>query len=191
MNRAVAGTHARVVALAGLLLVAIGAGACGDDEDLTEPTTLDLEVVEGLYEVQTITFDPQGSAPAADVLLALQEGGISPELNVGRTGSFQLVYRDPISGDIIPVNGTVEATENGIDLVFASQSDADQFLFPQRLPLTYDEVEETLSSSGSADVSRVRLQELFPELYGDEPWTSQTIPGFLTAGFKKTPEQSS
>lgn len=176
----------RVMGLAMMLLLAGGVAACGDDDDITDVVLTDLELVEGIYEVQTITFDPSGSAPAADVLLALEEGGIAPELNVGKTGSFQLVYRDPATGNFITVSGTVEPTEDGVELVFGSQGAADQFVFPRIVPLQFDEEEETLSFSGEADVNRERLQELFPELYGEEPWTSETIPGFLTMSFLKT-----
>lgn len=174
----------RFAALALVLLGSAGALGC-DDGGTTEPVVFDLEVVEGLYEILTITFDPSGAAPAADVLAALESGGISPTLNIGRTGSFQLFFRDPVDGNIKTVPGEVEPTAEGVDLVFPSQSSADQFVFPLRVPLEYDEDNLVLSFSGSADVNRVRLQQLFPELYGEEPWTSQTIPGILTMAFQK------
>jgi hypothetical protein len=159
--------------------------ACGDDGP-SAPQVLDLQEVQGLYEVASVTFDPQGAAPAADVLAALEEGGVSPTLNIGQTGNFQLFYRDPVEGDIRTLSGTVTARADGVDLVFASQAEADQFLFPARLVLDHDAEAEMLSFSGSASVNRVRLQQLFPELYGEEPWTSQTIPGILTVVFQRT-----
>lgn len=177
-RRLVAGTLA--------LVLAASVGACGDNDDPTGPDPLDIELVEGLYEVLTITFDPQGSAPAADVLSALEDAGTSPTLNIGLTGNFQLFYRDPVSGNIATESGNVEAREDGVDLVFGTQSSADQFLYPRRLSLDYDAQNETLSFSGSSNVNRVRLQNLFPELYGEEPWTSETIPGILTTAFGKT-----
>lgn len=175
----------RFAALGVALVLSAGVAGC-DDGDPIEPDVLDLEVVEGLYEVLTITFDPSGAAPAADVLVALESGGISPTLNIGRTGSFQLFYRDQADGNVKPILGEVEPTSEGVDLVFPSQSSADHFVFPLRVPLGYDADSEILSFSGAADVSRVRLQQLFPELYGEEPWTSQTIPGILTMAFQKS-----
>lgn len=159
--------------------------ACGDDGP-TAPPVLDLQEVQGLYETLTITFDPQGSAPAGDVLAALEESGQSPTLNIGSTGNFQLFYRDPVTGDVDQAEGTVTARSDGLDLVFASQAEADQFVFPLQLPLDYDAESESLSFSGSTSASTERLMELFPELYADEPWTSATIPGTLTVGFQRT-----
>lgn len=179
-----AGLFARMSALALLAPLLLGVGGCDDDGGPTDPT-IDLELVEGLYEVVTITFDPQGSAPAADVLSALEAGGISPTLNIGRTGAFQLFFRDPVSGNIQTLNGSVEATEDGVRLVFPSQAAADNFLFPRTLPLAFDEVEATLSFGGSADVSRTRLQQLFPELYAEEQLFDPT-PGFLSVVFSRT-----
>lgn len=176
------GTISKTLGAAALVVML---AACGDDGP-TAPPVIDLQEVQGLYEVLTITFDPQGSAPAADVLAALEEGGVSPTLNIGRTGNFQLFYRDPVEGDIRTLAGTVSPRSDGLDLVFETQAEADQFLFPSRLVLDYDAESETLSFSGSTDVNRVRLQELFPELYGEEPWTSATIPGILTVGFQRT-----
>lgn len=171
------------VTLALALLVMGGTAAC-DDADPIGPEVVDLELVEGLYGVLTITFDPQGSAPAADVLAALSEAGRLPTLNIGKTGNFQLFFRDPATGDITTLSGDVEATEEGIDLVFPSQADADAFVFPRRLPLEFTETTQTLSFSGAVEVSRTRLQQLFPELYADEQLFDPT-PGILTVGFQK------
>lgn len=173
----------RLTALALTLLLA-GASAACDDDVITGPDVIDLELVEGLYDVLTLTFDPQGSAPAADVLSALAEAGTLPTLNIGKTGNFQLFFRDPSTGDITTLSGDVEATEDGIDLVFVSQAAADKFVFPRRLPLEYTESTETLSFSGLVEVSRTRLQQLFPELYAEEQLFDPT-PGILTVGFQK------
>lgn len=165
-------------------LAALALAACGDGSDFTAPV-LELEVVQGLYDVATITFDPQGSAPAADVLAALEEAGTSPTLNIGLTGSFQLFFRDPASGNVQTLNGTVEPTTTGVDLVFASQASADLFLFPRVLPLEFDEAAETLSFSGATEVSRTRLQQLYPELYAEEQLFDPT-PGFLSVVFVRS-----
>ncbi len=159
--------------------------ACGDDGP-TGPPLLELQDIQGLYETLTITFDPQGSAPAADVLAALEASGVSPELNIGSTGNFQIFFRDPVTGDVDQANGTVTTRTDGVDLIFESQAQADLFVFPIQLPLDYDADSETMSFSGSTNANTERLLELFPELYADEPWTSATIPGTLTVGFQRT-----
>lgn len=169
-----------------VLAVALGAGlAACDDDPTSDEQVLDLEVMAGLYDVGTITFDPQGSAPAADVLAALEEAGTSPTLNIGNTGSFQLFFRDPASGNVQTLNGTAEPTTTGVDLRFPTQATADLFLFPLVLPLTFDEAEGTLAFAGSAQVSRSRLQQLYPELYAEEQLFDPT-PGFLSVVFVPT-----
>lgn len=166
------------------LVVVLFAGACGDGDGPTGPP-LDFEELQGLYAVLTLTFDPQGSAPAADVLAALEAAGQSPLLNIGRTGDFQLFFRDPVSGNVRNVGGEVEGAGDQVELVFTTQADADLFLFPRRLTLTHDDQAETLTFSGQANVSRMRLLQLFPELYAEEQLFDPT-PGTLTAGFEKT-----
>ena len=166
------------------LIAALLGGACGDDGGTTEPP-LDLDAVQGLYSIATLTFDPQGSAPAADVLSALEAAGTSPTLNIGLTGEFQLFFRDPVTGNVRTLEGAVEGVGDTAELVFATRTDADLFLFPLRLPLTFDGVEETLSFSGQAEVSRSRLQSLFPDLYAEEQLFDPT-PGILTVVFERT-----
>jgi hypothetical protein len=178
-------TTGTLMALA--LVTAMIGGACGDDNGTTEPP-LDFEQLQGLYGVLTLTFDPQGSAPAADVLAVLEAAGQSPSLNIGRTGGFQLFFRDPVSGNIRTLEGQVEGAGDQVDLVFATQADADLFLFPRRLSLTHDAEAGTLAFSGQAAVSRMRLLQLFPDLYAEEQLFDPT-PGTLTVGFGKTGEE--
>lgn len=170
----------------GLALAVAGATAACDGDSPTEPLT-DMELVRGEYEVETITFDPQGAAAPADVLAVLTENTVEdPRLNIGRTGNFQFSYRDPVTADNIQVSGTVVPTVNGVDLRFNTAAEADQFLFPDILPMDFDEETRTLSFSGTAQVDPVRLQELFPEQYGDEPWENLTaVPGTLTVIFQQ------
>ena len=167
-----------------LAVVLLSLTACGDDDGPTEPE-LNLDDVAGLYAVVEMQFDPQGSAPPADVLAVLDSADVTPTLNIDRTGSFQILYRDPVTGRVDPVNGQVEARGEGIELVFPSQQAADQFLFPRTLPLMFDEAEGTLSFSGATAVSRTRLRNLFPELYRDEQLFNPT-PGTLTVRFRET-----
>lgn len=173
-------------ALAALLVVplVLGSAAC-DSGGSTGPARVDLDVVSGSYEPATFTFDPQGAAPAGDVLAALEATGFDLELNISRVGTFQILYRDPATGEARLIEGTVEARTEAIRLVFPSQGVADQLVLPRLLTLAWDAEAQSLSFSGSAEVNRARLQQLFPELYGDEPWTTTTIPGTLTIIFKR------
>ena len=74
--------------------------------------------------------------------------------------------------------------EAGPCAVGGSQGAADQLVLPERLRLDWDAEAGTLTFSGLSDVNRPRLQQLFPDLYGEEPWTTATIPGTLTIAFE-------
>ena len=163
-------------------LAVTGLVAC-DDDGPSGPTTIDLAAVAGLYQPISITFDPQGSAPAADVLEAINE--VEPQLNISNTANFQIPHRNPVDGNYRLLEGTVETTVDGIRLVFESQADADLLLLPRTLPLTFDDETNRLSYSGSAQVSRARLLELFPELYAEEQLFNPT-PGTLTVVFARS-----
>jgi hypothetical protein len=169
------------VGLGLLLLVA----ACGDSDGITSPA-ISLDEVEGLYNPVTMTFDPQGAAPAGDVLAALAASGLEPLLNIARNGTFQVPYRDPVTGEFRTLDGTVVVVGRSLRLTFSTAAAANQLLMPRILTLAWDDEEESLHFSGSADVNRIRLQQLFPELYGQEPWAGETIPGVLTVGFVRS-----
>jgi hypothetical protein len=166
----------------GLLLFAI---ACGDGDGITAPA-ITLDEVEGLYSPVTMTFDPQGAAPAGDVLAALAASGLDPFLNIARNGTFQVPYRDPVTGEFRTLDGTVVVVGRSLRLTFSTAAAANQLLMPRILTLAWDDEEESLHFSGSTSVDRIRLQQLFPELYGQEPWTGETIPGVLTVGFVRS-----
>jgi hypothetical protein len=166
-----------VIAWAGL--------ACDSAEFGTGPRP-SLESVQGLYDPATLTFDPQGAAPAGDILAALAASGFEPQLNIARTSTFQVPYRDPVTGEFRTLNGTVQTERGGITLTFSSVADANQLLLPRSITLAWDEEEESLHFSGSASVNRIRLQQLFPDLYGEEPWAGESIPGVLTVRFVRT-----
>lgn len=165
--------------VAGVVVLGV---ACGDGEGLTEPP-IDLDEVQGLYEPVTLTFDPQGSAPAGDILAALAESGLEPSLNISRTGTFQVPYRDPVTGEFRTLEGTVQPVGQTLTMTFNTAAAANQLLLPRTFSLGWDADDETLSLHTTASVSRVRLQELFPDLYGQEPWAGETIPGFLSVEF--------
>ncbi len=181
MTRAVAGRFRPPTALAALLLLAMGAGACGDDDDPTDVDTIDLEEVVGIYDPTALEFDPQGSAPAADVLPLIQ--GTQPQLVISQTGVFQIAFLDPVTNLIETPGGSVEPTEAGVRLVFSEQAAADRLLLPRTVELEWDAAAGILSFSGAAEVSRTRLLELFPDLYADEQFFDPT-PGWLEVTFE-------
>ena len=166
-----------------LVAGSIALAAC-DDDNGTGPV-VDLDAVAGIYEPLTLTFDPQGSAPAADVLDALVTGGVEPELNISNTGEFDIFFRDPVSGSLVLLQGSVQPVVDGVRLNFNSLEDANRVVLPRTLTLDYDAEAQTLGFSGSASVGRARLLELFPVLYQDEQLFDPT-PGTLTVGWLRT-----
>ncbi len=175
------------VLLLGLVL-AWAVGACDNGVGIGDPA-IDLDDVEGLYMPVTMTFDPQGAAPVGDVLLALAASGIEPMLNIARNGTFQVPYRDPVSGEFRTLVGTAHTVGRSLSLTFATAAGANQLVMPRTIVLAWEEETESLHFSGSAEVNRLRLQQLFPDLYAQEPWSGETIPGVLTVRFERgTPE---
>lgn len=156
---------------------------CNGDGDATGPS-VNVDAVAGVYEPVTLRFDPQGSAPPADILGALVAGGVRPDLNIATTGDFDVFFRDPNDGNLVLLEGKLEATGDGVRLTFDEQSEANQVLLPRILALTFDEEEGTLSFDGSAQVSRARLLQLFPDVYADEQFFDPT-PGTLTVVYTR------
>lgn len=161
------------------LPLALAVAAC-DGDGATGPS-LTLEAVAGLYDPTELTFDPQGSPEAGDVLAQIQ--ATQPQLVISHTGGFQIAFLDPVTGFIRTPGGVAEPTSDGVRLVFTNQSDADLLLLPRTFVLTHDETEGTLTFSGSVTVPRSRLLQLFPEQYAEEAFQDPT-PGTLIATFE-------
>lgn len=172
----------RIGALALAVPLMLGLTAC--DEDDPSGPALTLEAVAGLYDPTELTFDPQGAAPAGNVLGQIQ--ATQPQLVISTTGGFQIAFLDPVTGFIRTPGGVAEPTQEGVRLVFTNQSDADLLLLPRTLLLTHDEAAGTLTFSGAVTVPRSRLLALFPELYGGEAFQDPT-PGTLIATFQVRP----
>lgn len=182
------GTFGRITRIGRLALLAplaLALGAC-DDDGPTGPR-FTLEAVAGLYDPVELTFDPQGSAEAGNVLAQIQ--ATQPQLVISATGGFQIAFLDPVTGFIRTPGGVAEPTSDGVRLVFANQSDADLLLLPRTLVLTHDEAAGILSFSGAVTVPRSRLLALFPEQYADEAFQDPT-PGTLIATFDLRPSTS-
>lgn len=168
------------VGLVLVLALAALAAACGDDEEITEPETLDPEDVAGTYDPTLLTFDVSGSLPAKDILDGLGEG-IPPRLVVSLNHTFQVVFIDPVTGEFQSREGEYTLLEDGVRLEFRSASDAMSLLLPQNLELTQGDGGATLGFSGEIDVSRARLRELVPE-FEEEP-LADPVPGTLDIVF--------
>lgn len=168
------------VLVAGFLAFAAVAACTSEDEGPFGPR-LDREQVAGVYNLTTLTFDPRGSLPAKDVLGLLPPAD-RPQLVVGRTDdTFQIAFRDPVTGLIEPLAGTYELREKGIRLNFATLQDAQRLLFPQQIDLAFAEEAVTLSDERNQSVPLPRLRELVPE-FAEEP-LANPVPGRLMVLF--------
>lgn len=161
------------------LPLALALPACGDDDPSGPGGS--LEAVAGIYDPTELTFDPQGSPEAGDILARIQ--ATQPQLVISHTGGFQFAFLDPVTGFIRTPGGIAEPTADGVRLVFTNQTDADLLLLPRTLVLAHDPVEGTLTFSGAVTVPRTRLLDLFPEQYAEEAFQDPT-PGTLIATFE-------
>ncbi len=170
----------RLTRSAAVVLLMGGVAACGDDGP-TGPQAITLDEVQGLYELERLSFDPQGAVDSVNVLAAMEAEGTTPTLNIDRQGGFQIFFRDPATGSTVQLAGTVTTTAEVVVLEFPTAQQASQFVLPQILELTWMSGEERLTFTGNAQISRVRLIELFPAL-GDEQLFDPT-PGELRVTF--------
>lgn len=170
----------RVVAIACLALAA--AASCGKkSKDLYDPD-IDRTFVAGVYDLTKLTFDPDGQAYGEYDILNIMPERDRPTLVVGRTDdTFQLNFRDPVTGLVQLVGGRYEITRSGIRLEFVSPADGQKLLLPMRTELEHDPDAGTLHHEDRVRVSFARLKQLVPELAG-EP-LADTIPGTLEVLF--------
>lgn len=147
------------------LIGALAAAACGKDKSPTEPG-IDRDLVVGVYEITTLTFDPVGSLPEKDIAERL-DPTVRPQFVVARDRSFQIAFIDPVTNRIETVEGEYTTLRGGIRLDFDSEQDARFLLLPRRLDLDFSQEVGTLSFSGEINVPLQRLRELVPE-FSDE-----------------------
>lgn len=155
--------------------------ACGDDETPVEPE-FELDELYGIYELEVLRFDPQGTLPAVDVL-ARADFSEDPELEVVQGGQAQLLWRR--SGGLLEVVGANwRLTTTGIRLTLADPGKVGTILLPRELELELSVIARTLSFSGSVSgPSRTQLLALVPE------WEQEQLldptPGSLTVRFRR------
>lgn len=163
---------------AALAVILPGLAACGGD-DPTEPG-LDPELVAGIYTPTTLSFDPQGSLPEVNLLDGIGQE-IVPFLSIATNRSFQFLFIDNQTKEVVVAGGTYETLADGIRLRFQSASDARRLLLPTELDLTFAELAGTLSFSGEVAAPRSRLFELVPD-WAQEP-LADPVPGTLAVEF--------
>lgn len=153
--------------------------SCGDG---TTAPVLDRDVVAGTYALTTLTFDPQGSLPEADIRARL---GTNVQMILAPTGTVQIVYQDPVTNLFTTIQGTYRTTAAGIRVDFPSNAGHGSLLLPRRLDLTFNQAAGTLSFDGDAPdgVDRARLQQLVPDLANEQ--LLNPTPGRLRVTFTR------
>lgn len=157
------------IALAALMLA-----GCGD---ASGPSRTE---VAGTYLLTALTFDPQGTLPAVDILARLD--GEAPRLVLAPAGEAQLVFEDPATGLITTTNGTYSTPQGAVRIDFGSNTAFRNVLLSRRM--TFDEttagtlVFDALAPDG---VDRARLIELVPEFANEQ--LLDPVPGQLTVVF--------
>jgi hypothetical protein len=152
--------------------------ACGDASGPSRPE------VAGSYLVTSLTFDPQGSLPAVDILTRLE--GAVPRLVLAPAGEAQLVFEDPLTGLITTTNGAYSTPESGVRIDFGPNTAFRTVLLSRRMTFAVT-VEGTLEFDAPAPdgVDRARLIDLVPE-FADEQLLDP-VPGQLTVVFTRSP----
>lgn len=144
-----------------LALVAwVAMTGCGG-KDATGPTK-DYSQVSGVYHLEALSFDPQGSLPKTDLISRLAVAD-RPELYLGTDGSFDALTRDHGVGRPVLVGGRYTFINGQVQLKFKRAEDAQRFFLPQQVELNFDKTAMTLSYHANTSVSLVRLRELVPE----------------------------
>ena len=144
-------------------------------------TGLNLEDLVGTHSLTQLTFDPQGSLPEADILLAL---GTSPGLIVTANKQAQIVYQDQISGLFTTILATTKTTKTGLRLTFAGSSAYGDLTLSRTMEWTYSESSHTLTFDGEAPdgVRRQKLLRLIPAWQTEQ--LLDPVPGRLRLTFQ-------
>ncbi|MEK9500942.1 hypothetical protein WI372_08140 [Gemmatimonadota bacterium DH-20] len=169
--------HRTVSRLAAVALVGLFAVAC--DDSPTEPTGLPLAEVIGSYGLTSLTFDPQGSLPEANVRTTLGANNVRLILAENRTA--QVVYQDPVSGLFTTITASFQTTETGVRISFNSGSPYRQLLLSRQMEFVLSNGTLTFGDESPDGVSRDRLIELVPAFEGEQ--LLDPTPGTLRVTF--------
>lgn len=146
---------------------------------------LPFSVVAGLYDLQTLTFDPAGSLEAVDIKPRLT-GVVVPQLNLSNTGAAQLVFRDPISGVFETIAGKYATGDSTVTITWNDGERYDLFLLSRQMTYRFSTsgssgVQLSFSGTSPDGVSRARLIGLVPEWQDEQLF--DPVPGTLTVVF--------
>lgn len=93
-----------------LAFLVLGASACGDDDDPTGPTT--IELLAGSWTTQSFTYTAIGNPQLATPNLADLDAGVTA-LNINANGSFTGSASLPGFG-VVPLSGNIEVISSTI-----------------------------------------------------------------------------
>lgn len=164
-------------ALPAMVVTVLTLAACGDD-DGTRPNVPDLTRadVAGIYQMTELSFDPQGSLPATDLLERLDSANLPQLVIASDKDSLQMIFREPGGLFRTPAGG-YELGDDGITVTMANASEPAELLLPRTIAYLFDEGAETLRFLGPVPADTARLFALVPEWSG-EPVTNP-LPGTL------------
>lgn len=178
------GIHIRstAVALLGTALVACGDGGTG-------PVPVSPDEVADIYRICTLRFEPSGSQPPVDIreeVFELENPDVgSPQLRMNPTQEMQLVYTN--RGEFVErsMTGTFTIRGDRVRLrITAGTVAPSAILLPPELELTYRANPKALVAEPS-DIYEVRRQDYTRVSGVSESGLAETIPGRLTAAFRK------
>ena len=165
-------------AAAALALFALALAGC----DSNNPGR-DLSLIEGVYTVEALTFDPVTDAlPDADVGARLDPSGTSLEVfGEDETSLLRVRYRDATGSRRVDLRTTASrgrATFEALD--DADEADLAALFLPRQFTLTYDGDSPRLLS-GTFDRSGVNLEAFDPSRYQDQ----RSVRGTLVVRFRR------
>lgn len=163
------------------MVAALSLGACGSDTP--SGPRLALQEVAGIYDVAVLTFDPQGSLPAADIKARLSSQQQPPYLNLGTDGTAQLVFQNPSNSLLVTVKGSFTTGQDFVTVTW-DEAGYEQFLLSRRMTFDFSATGSgTLSFTGASPdgVSRTRLIQLVPEWQNEQLF--DPVPGQLQVVF--------
>jgi hypothetical protein len=155
---------------------------CGCDDD-SDPTAPDLDV-RGNYSLAALTFDPQGSLPAVDLLARIT--GSIPRLVLVTGGRAQLVFEDPSTGLVTTADASYSITNSGdVSVSFDEGSTMYRGSFlSRRMTFAYDSAQRSLTFAGASPdgIDRQRLLAVVPEWAQEQLF--DPVPGSLQVIFR-------
>jgi hypothetical protein len=165
-----------------LPFVLAAAFLCGCDD--SGPTAPDIDV-RGSYTLTELSFDPQGSLPAMNLVNRITQTTI-PRLVLATNNRAQLVAEDPATGLITTANASFTVIDSThVRVTFDQGSTMHQSIFlSQRMTFTYDPATRSLTFDGASPdgIARARLLQAVPEWQQEQ--LLDPVPGTLHVAFR-------